>query len=192
VPTLFVQAASMSQRPSNFMHLPDGNYPTPPATVRAVVPWLLKRAKYVWEPAPLPDATSALSRVLRNEGFHVTETTGDFLAINKLPDPRIQAGCTNPPFGAHGRLAVRFAEHALELGVPVIALLLKIDFDSGSTRVRLFRDCPYFAGKIVLLHRVNWFPGGDTNTFNYAWYCWDRAHRGPPIISYACNRELKR
>ena len=54
---------------------------------------------------------------------------------------------------------MRFIEHALSLPVQYIAALLQIDFDSAITRQHLFRHCPSFAGKIVLLSRLRWIPG---------------------------------
>jgi hypothetical protein len=81
-------------------------------------------------------------------------------------------------------LAVRFIAHALEL-VPVVAMLLRVDFDSGRTHQHLFRNCPAFALKLVLLHRVDWFPGEYSSSTNHAWFIWNREHRGPLTISYA-------
>jgi hypothetical protein len=38
--------------------------------------------------------------------------------------------------------------------LPVVTMLLRIDFDSGKTRTNLFRDCQAFDRKIVLLDRI--------------------------------------
>jgi hypothetical protein len=83
-------------------------------------------------------------------------------------------------------MACRFIAHALEL-VPVVAMLLRIDFDSGKTRAGLFRDCAAFAQKIVLLDRIVWFEreGAPGPSENHCWMIWNRRHRGPPTISYA-------
>jgi hypothetical protein len=93
---------------------------------------------------------------------------------------------TNPPFGVGGKLAVKFIKHALEL-TPVVAMLARIDFDSGKTRTDLFRDCPTFAHKIVLLDRIVWFAraGAPGPSENHCWLIWDRRHYGPPTIGYA-------
>jgi hypothetical protein len=88
-------------------------------------------------------------------------------------------------------LAVKFIEHALEL-VPIVAMLLKIDFDSGRTRQHLFRNCPAFACKIVLLDRIEWFPGEYGSSTNHCWMIWDQEHSGPPIIAYAGKRDVAR
>jgi predicted RNA methylase len=60
---------------------------------------------------------------------------------------------TNPPYGLQGKLAERFIERALDLTRPqrAVAMLLKVDFDSGLTRRRFFTDCPAWMIKLVLL-----------------------------------------
>jgi hypothetical protein len=63
-------------------------------------------------------------------------------------------------------------------------LLLKVDFDSGKTRIDLFRDQLTFASKILLLDRIKWFEGPNPSD-NHALYVWDRSHRGEPWIKYA-------
>jgi predicted RNA methylase len=92
---------------------------------------------------------------------------------------------TNPPFGKGGRLAAQFIERAIEVTAQhqrKFAMLLPIDFDSGSTRARLF-DHPAFAMKIVLRNRIRWF-NGVSGASNHCWCVWDWAHKGPPIIKY--------
>src|SRR5262249_49137964 len=80
----------------------------------------------------------------------------------------------NPPYGEgrRGEEAVRFIEHALELGVPRVAMLLRNDFDSAISRQHLFRHNPTFAGKLVLLNRIKWFDGPSSPSDNHAWFCW--------------------
>jgi hypothetical protein len=99
---------------------------------------------------------------------------------------RIDGICTNPPYGVSGRLACQFIAHALEL-VPVVAMLLRVDFDSGKTRTNLFRDCKTFDRKIVLLDRIVWFErkGAQGPSDNHCWLIWNVRHRGPPTIGYA-------
>jgi hypothetical protein len=123
-------------------------------------------------------------QALNEAGLPTIGTGGDFLQMTALPDPQVNAIVTNPPYGVGGRLAVRFVEHALEL-VPIVAMLLKIDFDSARTRQHLFRHCPTFACKLVLLDRIEWFPGEYGSSTNHAWFIWDQRHSGPPTITYA-------
>lgn len=179
----------MSQRNSGYARQRDEAYDTPAPSVRALVPFLRQcGASHLWDPAA---GAGNLVRILREEGFQVTGTRDDFLAKGAAP-PGIATIVTNPPFGVGGKLAVLFIEHALEL-MPLVAMLTRIDFDSGRTRVHLFRDHPHFAQKIVLLRRIVWFEreGAPGPSENHCWLIWDRHHRGPPTIAYAGNNELK-
>ena len=109
-----------------------------------------------------------------------------------LPYARIDSVCTNPPHGYQGKLACQFIIHALEL-VPVVAMLLRVDFDSGKSRTGLFRDCAAFDRKIVLLDRIEWFPRKGTAgpSDNHAWFVWNKRHHGPPTICYARRNGVK-
>jgi hypothetical protein len=116
----------------------------------------------------------------------VTPGNGDFLGLQ-----RIDADCviTNPPYGAGGRLAVAFIGKALSLAEEAsgqVAMLLKVDFDSGRTRNWLFGDCTSFAKKVVLRRRIMWFPSetGCGPSENHAWFIWDWRHSGPATIAY--------
>jgi hypothetical protein len=177
----------MSQRNSGYARQPDEAYDTPPPPVRSLVPFLHQRgATHLWDPAM---GAGTLVTTLREEGFAITGTIDDFLATTVAP-PGVDAIVTNPPFGRGGRLAVAFIEHALEL-VPLVVMLLRIDFDSGRTRTHLFRDNPAFAQKIVLLHRIVWFECEDAAgpSENHCWALWDRRHRGPATIAYTSNNQ---
>lgn len=107
---------------------------------------------------------------------------------------------TNPPYGIQGKLAERFIRRALDVVRPrrgIVAMLLKADFDSGSTRRDIFADCAAWSRKIVLLRRIVWFePVPDPVTGrtsgpseNHCWYVWSWQHIGPPIITYANGEE---
>jgi hypothetical protein len=173
----------MSQRQSGYERQPDDVYETPPWVTRVIAPYLRDHCLHVWDPANGP--RSKIADVLRTEGFDVIATNDDFLS-RTLPYARIDGIVTNPPYGIGGRLACEFITHALELA-PVVAMLLRIDFDSGKTRTDLFRDCKAFDRKIVLCNRIVWFecPGTPGPSENHAWYVWNRRHRGPATISYA-------
>jgi hypothetical protein len=94
---------------------------------------------------------------------------------------------TNPP-GGKGHKAVAFIKRALALTHPWqgrVAMLLGRDFDSGQTRVHLFRDHPAFAITLVLLDRITWFePRKASSSANHAWFVWDWTHRGDPVVRY--------
>lgn len=174
----------MSQRASGYERRPNEDYPTPAWVAAVIAGYLRGRALYVWEPAA---GNSAFAKALAAHGFKVDMTAGDFLQHATPPHDRIDAIATNPPYGDDRRadLARAFIRHALSLKIRTVAMLLRVDFDSGKTRVDLFRDCPAFAGKIILLDRIKWFDGPSSPSDNHAWFIWDRQHRGRPWLDYA-------
>jgi hypothetical protein len=178
----------MSQRASGYARQAQENYTTPAWPVVALAPFLRSRgARHIWEPAA---GDGSMVRTLSTQGFRVTGTVEDFLFQTSAP-PGVNCIVTNPPFGYGGRLAVRFIEHALKLA-PIVAMLLRIDFDSGRTRVHLFRDHPHFILKVVLLRRIVWFEreDGAATSENHAWFIWDRRSRGPARLAYSGNGEV--
>lgn len=174
----------MSQRISAFQRQSDDTHETSRWVTHIVVPYLRKHCLRVWEPADGP--TSLLAQTLGEAKFRVVASRHDFLSIDRLPDPQIDAIGTNSPHGLGGRLASQFIAYALELA-PIVVMLLKIDFNSGKTRTPLFRDCKAFAHKIVLLDRIVWFDleGAAGPSENHCWVIWNKRHHGPPTISYA-------
>lgn len=171
----------MAQRISGYAREPNDTYETPAWVTVAVIPQL-RGCKHVWDPANGPE--SKITEALHASGFATSASNDDFLARRGLPSMSVDAIVTNPPYGVGGRLSVAFIEHALDLA-PVVAMLLPIDFDSGKTRVHIFRDCKSFALKLVLLDRIKWFPGDSGPSTNHCWCVWRQAQRGPPRIAYA-------
>lgn len=84
---------------------------------------------------------------------------------------------TNPPFN----LAEKFVCRALRMTEAMggkVAMLLRNEWDSASSRSYLFRDNP-FAMKIVLTKRPRWIAGSKGGPrHNYSWFVWDHAHKG--------------
>jgi hypothetical protein len=175
----------MSQRSSGFDRRPNEDYATP-AWVTAIVARYLRRQFITdaWDPA---GGEGKLANALAAEGFRALATTDDFLKRTQPPDGDVEAIVTNPPYGAdrRGDLACAFIRHALSLDVRIVAMLLRVDFDSGKTRVDLFRDNRLFAGRIVLLDRIKWFEGPSAPSDNHSWFIWDRKHRGRRWTDYA-------
>jgi hypothetical protein len=170
----------MSQRHSEYPRRPNDDYATPPWVAQVIAPCLRQHAMRLWDPAC---GAGQLVQALRAEGFQVVGTDDDFLARTALPHDRVDGIVTNPPYGIGGRLACQFIAHAIQLA-PLTAMLLRIDFDSGKTRTPLFRDCPTFAQKVVLLDRIMWFPGDVGPSTNHTWFIWDKRHHGSATISY--------
>lgn len=149
----------------------DDFYPTPPLGTEL----LLTKERFagsIWEPAC---GRGDMSRVLEAAGYEVISTDlvdrgygegrQDFLLHwGASLAPNI---VTNPPF----KLGEEFARHALDLGCDKVALLLRIHFLEGQRRLDLLRR----------LARVWVF---SKRMIGYAWYVWDRAHVGPPILGW--------
>lgn len=91
----------------------------------------------------------------------------------------------NPPYGLQNKDAARFARLALKRCAGTVALLLTAKFDSGKTRLDLLANNPRFTAKIVLIDRVQWFPGTDmVGTEDHAWFVWTarRPTRDPALL----------
>lgn len=122
------------------------------------------------------------------------------------PARAVDAIVTNPPFDQ----AVKFALRALALTKPSrgkVALLQRHEWDAAAERRELFEQRP-FAAKWILPRRPHWIipPADvppspeaaaraaipvnpktgkpDSPRFPYAWYLWDWAHSGPPVLRY--------
>ena len=160
----------MSQRISGYARQPDDEYETPAWCTQVVAPYLAKLCLRPWDPANGPQ--SAIAEELRACGFEAWATNDNFLARTSPPYSCIDGVCTNPPYGSQGKLACQFISHALNL-VPVVVMLLRVDFDSGNTRTHLF-------------DRIIWFErhGANGPSDNHAWFLWNKRHRGEPTISY--------
>ena len=181
-----MKGRTVAQRLSGFERIPDEAYGTrlswPVAALLAHLP----------DAAPAWDAAAGDGHLVTNLnalGVETVGTTDDFLARYKPPLGTRSLIC-NPPYGEkrHGETAIAFIRHALGLRIPIVAFLLAVDFDSAITRQDVFRYCPSFAGKIVLLRRIVWFSHPDKReapSTNHGWYLWRRDHDGPPIIRYA-------
>ncbi len=165
------------------------DYRTPAEPVLALIPHLVD-IRVAWVPSDR-GGDSVLAATLRAHGIETVSTDGDFLTVRE-PPAGADAIVDNPPFGRAGTMAVAFAAHALQL-MPFTALLLPVDFDSARSRTHLFRDCPSFAGRLILLQRIVWFPGGPASpSANHMWAIWDagRDHRSPPIVHYEAESNL--
>ena len=182
----------MSRVTRDYPRQADEEYNTPPWVGGVIAVWLKVRGvRSVWEPAP---GRGQLGRAMAACGLRVFETGSDFLDTGtRWPSDR-EAVVTNPPYGKRGELAEQFIRHAvLGLRAPIAAFLLRVDYDSAKTRRDIFGDCPYFAGKIVLLDRIVWFEreGGKSPSENHAWFIWDRgpSHFRQPWIAYKSKVE---
>lgn len=157
-------------------------YQTEPWATETLIRHFPVAGRRVWEPAA---GNHLMADVLRDHGATVTTSDikiydrqhdflFDFLCADPSPIEGLPAAnlITNPPYGKGNRDAVRFAERALARCDGFVALLMTMKFDSGKTRTHLLRDNPRFAAKIVLLDRIQWFPGETSGTEDHAWFVW--------------------
>jgi len=162
-------------------------YDTPVCAVEALLE--IERLPHrIWEPAC---GCGNIVSVLRDFGHHVVATdlndrgcpdsiSGiDFL----LPgfDPNVGAIVTNPPYA----LASKFVAVALERA-PMVVMLLRLAFVEGVRRKILLDDrlsrVHVFANRLPMMHRLGWTGKRASSGIAFAWFVWDREHRGPATI----------
>jgi hypothetical protein len=168
----------------------DDLYETPSVAIEA-----LRRHEQLphrlWEPACGP---GAIVRHLRAAGHDIIGSDlvdyGDpthFYRRDFLMEP-LPKGCegivTNPPF----KLAAAFVRHALGLGVPLVAMLLRFAFYESQGRADIFDGdrkvarIHVFAKRLPRMHRPGWTGPKTPYNHTHAWFIWDQAHRGPTTI----------
>ena len=181
----------MSQRPSGYARKERDLYETPEWVTEALIPFLPAHQR-ILEPAA---GTGRIARVLKR---HTTINTMDVKAHDsvddvadflQVPEGNWNGIVTNPPYDQ----AEAFCEHALRLMESTggfVAMLLRTDFDHAKSRTHLFRDCPAYARKIVLLKRIVWFVEDNgkpkaSPSYNHAWFLWNWKQEGPATLAYA-------
>jgi hypothetical protein len=166
----------------------DDLYETPPEAVRALLAVEEIPSGAIWEPACGP---GAIVRVLRAAGHEVYATDLvdydspdqdahgiDFLMEHGSAPYYIGSIITNPPF----KLADQFVRHALLL-CPRVYMLLRLAFleserrsatlESGwLKRVHVFRE------RLPMMHRAGWQGPRASSSMAFAWFVFDRRHRG--------------
>ena len=183
-----------SVKPPRFVSKPDHDfYPTPPEAVHA----LLSVERFdgpIWEPAC---GDGAISKVLEATSHTVHSTDlidrgygeggQDFLSTITttrvaLEHPELKHIVTNPPY-KHARA---FVERAVEF-CPRVMMLLRFSFyesisrgsilDTGTlARVHCFRK------RLPMMHRHGWTGPTAASGMAFAWFVWDRSHRGGTIL----------
>ena len=161
-------------------------YETPPVAVRALLDaeWLPNR---IWEPACGP---GVIVRELRATGRAVLasdivdygcpgQTVEDFLTIGA---PEADCIVTNPPF----KDAAAFVAHALEL-CPRVIMLLRLAFLESERRRSILENgtlarVHVFRNRLPMMHRDGWTGPKTSSTTAFAWFVWDRSHRGPTAL----------
>jgi hypothetical protein len=174
----------------------DDCYETPACAVEALLR-VESLPHIVWDPACGP---GAIVQVLGDHGHTVFASdivdygckgvktsawTTDFLqfrgggSIGMFRAPII----TNPPY----QLAEEFVRHALELGSPLVIMLLRLAFlesvrrtdileHSGLARIHVFRN------RLPMMHRKDWAGPKSSSAMPFAWFVWERGYTGPTTI----------
>jgi hypothetical protein len=163
-------------------------YETPPVATEALLA-VEKLDHWIWEPAA---GRGAIVNVLRDRGHAVIASdildygfqlhfVGDFLLQTKAPDG-CEAIVTNAPFKIIGK----FTQHALDLA-PRVYLLCRLAFletvrrtdileHRGLARIHVFRK------RLPMMHRDGWTGKRSSSAIAFAWFCWNRGHRGSIIV----------
>ena len=164
-------------------------YETPDCAVRALLAVEKLTTGAVWEPACGP---GAIVRALRAAGHQVWATdlvdygspdqdqSGiDFLLEHGSAPYFIGSIITNPPF----KLADQFVRHAL-LQCPRVYMLLRLAFLESERRSAILESgwlarVHVFRKRLPMMHRAGWSGPRASSALAFAWFCWDRSHRGP-------------
>jgi len=162
------------------------------ATPKSAIEQLLEVEAFdgpIWEPCC---GNGALSSVMLDAGYEVVST--DLVdrgygsgGIDFLMEYRALARniVTNPPFSD----GPAFVRHALSLATGKVAVLLKIGFIEGPTKQDLHEK---LSRVWVIRRRVTFLKGGREHVrsagkggiHTYAWFVWDPAHSGPPVVGW--------
>jgi predicted RNA methylase len=175
-------------------------YETPAGAVQALLR-VEKLPHRVWEPAA---GRGAIVQVLRDAGHAVIASdicdygfplqfVGDFLTQTKVPTGT-RAIVTNPPFALMRREAP-FVAHALDL-CPRVIVLGRLTFLEAGARTELleYRGLArfhVFRDRVEMMHRDGWAGPKTTNPTAYAWFVFDRNHRGPATMHRISYDETK-
>lgn len=161
-------------------------YETPPEAVHA----LLKVEKLphdIWEPACGP---GSIVYVLRAAGHKVIASDLhdyncgipkiDFLSGGFIP--MRGAIVTNPPY----MLAQEFVETALGI-CPMVVMLLRLAFLESTKRTDILENrglarIHVFRNRLPMMHRRGWDGPKASSAIPFAWYVWERGHKGPTTI----------
>jgi len=161
-------------------------YETPPVAVEALLR-VEPLPPHVWEPCC---GSGNIAEVLRAHGHEVTATDLvadriDFLMEWRAPQG-VEGIVTNPPF----KLAAEFVRHGLALGVPLVAMLLRLNFLESVGRSDILKHGPLarvhiFEDRLPRMHREGWEGArNETSTTPYAWFVWDRRYNGKPVLNW--------
>jgi hypothetical protein len=164
-------------------------YATPPEAVRALLR-VEKLPRRIWEPAcgggSIAETLRAGGHTVHAADLHDWGCPNRRSGVDFLNEHSAPAGVTcivsNPPY----KLAEQFVTHALDL-CPRVVVLLRLAFleserrspllDHGLlARVRVFKN------RLPMMHRHDWQGPRASSAIAFAWFVFDRNHRGPTTL----------
>lgn len=181
----------MSQRHSEYIRQDNEAYFTPPwVTLLLLQKYRFNHAGGVYDPCCGDGqiVKACQSYGLKSDGqdlfdYGFRPKGVDFLSMSQLPDG-FENIFMNPPYGYRSSLSVQFIEHSLKLISKtggILAVLLKVNFDSAKTRDHLFDHNEMFAAEIRLKDRIRWTNLEQTASGpseNHSWFVWDARNQG--------------
>lgn len=142
----------------------------------------------------MASGNGAIVRVLRDSFDSVIENDISD-GIDSLTWPaHMPYVITNPPYS----LAFEFIQHAKRIVTKKFAFLLPLTYLQGQERFdKVYQDKKFPLARVWVFIRYPML--GDplredgkyrTGMQTYAWFIWDKQHRGPPQIGWIDNREF--
>jgi len=172
--------------------------PTPPeptlallaAEAKPIGRWLTSfETNVIWEPAV---GGGHMARVIERRGWRVYGSDvvdrdypgtvlKSFYDFRRTVSPVV---ITNPPYNQINARdgKGRWLQHAMDLGVPYMALLLNLDWMAARGLSSLLKAHP-----VSRLYVCRWkidFRGGGSPPQRNGWFVWDQEHRGETVLRY--------
>ncbi len=178
-------------------HHPEGRpendfYPTPAWATEALLE-VEQIEGYVWEPAAgdgsMTDPLLDFGKIVKSTDIEPRRL--DIDRMDFLNDPYVDPQpvsniITNPPY----KHALEFVLKAKEIADEKIIMLLKTRFLEGQRRQEMWRDTEFPLARLwQFSKRVSMYRNGErgkmgTGTEAFAWFVWDRNHKGPATIGW--------
>jgi hypothetical protein len=163
-------------------------YETPAWATQA----LLAREPFVGDVLEPACGYGAISDRLKKNMFEVRSSDKYDYGYGEVRDflsdypPSVPNIVTNPPYNQ----AKEFIQVSKMVATDKIAMLLKLSFLEGLSRIPLFADTKFPLARVwVFSRRVQMYPHGaekpkNSGTIAYAWFVWDKKHVGDPQIKW--------